>query len=117
MQLPDRLENIKAMIDDIKPAVIKDSKVTKDSGLIIAAFVGLVLGVIFGIMIGVTLYSIKIVASLIIFLSINCIIGFFKNHYLHTKNSRKVETIDTLLYTELVTCIPVLVITVLPAIF
>lgn len=113
MQLPDKLEKAKSMVDEVKPAVVKDSMVMKDSGLIVSAFIGLVLGVIFGAMIGATLQPQKILRSLTIFAIVHVLIGLFKNHYLQKKNSRKVDAIDTLLFIEICSCLITLGITII----
>ncbi|GAB6152560.1 hypothetical protein JCM17380_13100 [Desulfosporosinus burensis] len=116
-QLPNKLEYIKAKIDEIKPAVVKNAKVIKDSGLIVSAFIGSIMGLVFGVMIGIHLYSYRVLIYALLFVIVSCIIGLFKKHYLSKENSRIIELIDTLLYTELVLCVPVLTITVISLIF
>jgi len=115
-QLPNKLEYMRAKIDVITPAVIKNSKVTKDSGLIVSAFIGLILGMVFGMTIGSNIYSYKVLIYVLLFVIVHCIIGLFKKHYLAKENNEKIEAIDTLLYAELVAA-PVLIITGLSSIF
>lgn len=115
-QLPNKLERIKAKIDKITPEVIRNSKVMEDSGLIVSAFIGLILGLVLGVTLGINLYSNKVLIYVLLFVIVNCIIGLFKKHYLNTENSRKIEIIDTMLYTELVS-VPVLTITAISSMF
>jgi len=116
-QLPDKVDSIKIRIVNIMPEVMKNSAFIKDSGLIVSALTGIIFGVILGVMIGVTLFTPKALNAFTLFLVIHCIIGLFKKHCTSNKNDRKIDVINTLLFTELIIIVPVFTISTLSNLF
>ena len=104
-------------VDSIMPEVMKNPTFTKDSGLIVSALTGAIFGVILGVMMGVLLFTPKSLNAFTLFLVIHCIIGLFKRHFTSNKNDRKIDVINTLLFTELIVLVPVLTISTIPNLF
>jgi len=116
-QLPDKVDSIKTKIDNTMPEVMKNSTFVKDSGLIVSALTGILFGLILGVMMGITLFTTKSLSAFTLFLVIHCIIGLFKKHYTSNKNDRKIDVINTLLFTELMIIVPVFTISTLSNLF
>ena len=116
-QLPDKVDSIKTKIDNTMPEVMKNSTFVKDSGLIVSALTGVIFGVMLGVIMGVTLFTPKVLNVITLFLVIHCIIGLFKKHCTSNKNDRKIDVINTLLFTELMTIVPVFTISTLSNLF